>query len=77
MTASDRFKPLRVVFGYVAAIWIALWVLSYLVLGGLFGSSWLILGLYAAMAFCPPALLYLAVFRAVPALLRLVRTQRR
>jgi hypothetical protein len=70
MGVSMTFKQL---FAVIACAWILLWLMSALTIGSLMGDSVPQLLFFVGMAFLPPALLYLLLFRALPGIIRKLR----
>lgn len=66
-------EPLRGVLGVCTLLWVLFWVLSGLSVGGVLGDSIPQLLFFLGMAFLPPALIYLSVFRLFPWFLRRIK----
>lgn len=64
---------LKRLFWAIAVAWALLWLASGFTIGGVMGSSIVILSVYIGMAFAPPALLYVILFWAVPRIVRRFR----
>ncbi len=66
MVVPMTFKHL---FGLATMAWVLLWLVSAVTIGGLMGDSVTQLLAFVGMAFVPPTLLYLLLFRMLPRML--------
>jgi len=62
-------------FGFLAAVWIFFWLGSAVTIGSLMGDSIPQLLLFVGMAFLPPVLIYLLLFRLIPLVIRKFKKQ--
>ena len=67
-------RPLGILlFGLLAVAWVLMWLFSAITISGVMGNSFPVLLVYIGMAFLPPTLLYILLFKAMPRILDRVR----
>ena len=66
---------LKHLFGVLAVAWILFWLASALAIGSLMGDSIPQLLFFVGMAFLPPTLIYLLLFRFIPLVIKKFKKQ--